>query len=183
MTDAGPFAADGTASVVRSWHEFYMLFGTAAAALVGLLFVALSFNLGALLDDHHREALAHARQTLRDFLIMLVLSLIVLQPGESLRTLGLFLIVLAAVALSLQLRAAWGRRTARRSGHVDTAPGRRRAIEVGAYAGLGGTGVLMLVSRDASAMQLLMVIMFMLLANAVNSAWFLLVEIGRSKRD
>jgi hypothetical protein len=43
--------------VLKDWHEFYLLTGTAAAALVALLFVAASFGAGFLCarkgDDGH----------------------------------------------------------------------------------------------------------------------------------
>jgi len=36
---------------IEHWHEFYLLAGTAAVTLVGLLFVALSFHLDTLLHE------------------------------------------------------------------------------------------------------------------------------------
>lgn len=37
-----------TAELLQHWHEFYLLVGTAAAALVALLFVAASIGAGIL---------------------------------------------------------------------------------------------------------------------------------------
>jgi hypothetical protein len=37
---------DGFAAAMSRWHDFYMLTGGAAATLLGLLFVALSFGIG-----------------------------------------------------------------------------------------------------------------------------------------
>ena len=39
------------AELIERWHEFYLLAGTAAVTLVGLLFVSLSFHLEALLHE------------------------------------------------------------------------------------------------------------------------------------
>ena len=42
---------DGFAAAVAAWHDFYLLAGTAAATLIGLIFVALSLNPEVMADD------------------------------------------------------------------------------------------------------------------------------------
>src|SRR5258708_34512203 len=44
---------DSIAPLLKHWHEFYLLIGTAAAALVALLFVAASGGAGLL--SHHAD--------------------------------------------------------------------------------------------------------------------------------
>jgi hypothetical protein len=41
-------AKEAAAPLLEHWHEFYLLIGTAAAALVALLFVAASIGASAL---------------------------------------------------------------------------------------------------------------------------------------
>jgi hypothetical protein len=37
---------------LKEWHDFYILLGTAAATLLGLLFVAVSLGAGYLTEEH-----------------------------------------------------------------------------------------------------------------------------------
>jgi hypothetical protein len=48
---------DAFAQAIEGWHDFYLMVGTAAATLVGLLFVSLSLNV----DVITREANADLR--------------------------------------------------------------------------------------------------------------------------
>lgn len=166
---------------VGEWREFYILLGTAAATLVGLLFVALSFNLDTLLHDRHSGALDHARQTMRDFLIMLILSLLMLEPGQTARQLGAFLTTLGVVVLAMLGRAAVRARRLPPHERLRALPLGRRIVELAAYAALGATGVLLFRTGDPEYLVFVMVVVFALLGNAVGSSWFLLVEVGRLK--
>jgi hypothetical protein len=38
--------------ILRDWHDFYVLMGTMAATLVGLMFVAASIGAGLFTDEH-----------------------------------------------------------------------------------------------------------------------------------
>src|SRR5262249_34662541 len=57
------------------WHEFYLMAGTAAVTLAGLLFVALSLHLDRLVDESHEHLLALARVTLVSFTMVLFASM------------------------------------------------------------------------------------------------------------
>lgn len=173
--------SDEAVRILHEWHEYYLLLGTAAVTLVGLLFVALSFNLDALLHDRHAGALDHARQTMRDFLVMLLLSLLMLEPGQSIRQLGISFATMGIAVLAMLLRAAWRARLGPSHTGPRSLPVARRAVEIGAYAALGATGIVLIRTRDPEYLVLVMLATFALLANAVGSAWFLLVEVGRIK--
>src|SRR5437899_12858656 len=64
--------------MAQRWHDFYMLAGTAAATLVGLLFVGLSLHLRAVLS--HSEVRSLARVTLANFGLILFVSLFMMIP-------------------------------------------------------------------------------------------------------
>jgi hypothetical protein len=64
--------------VLKDWHEFYLLIGTAAAALVALLFVAASISAGFLTPN---RAGGH-------FTSVLFLSLVTLIPAHAHLPLG-----------------------------------------------------------------------------------------------
>lgn len=74
-----------------AWHDFFVTAGTAAAALTGLLFVALSIQLDRILG--HAEHRFRARGNFFGLTVVMVMSLVVLMPGLGARWLGLGLVV------------------------------------------------------------------------------------------
>ena len=98
------------------WQALYATVAGATAALTGLLFVALSLNLRTIIKvPAHR---ARAREILGCTLSLLVLSLLMLIPGQDRRVLGSELI---AGCLVLALRSVWLHRQTFRG----IVPGRR----------------------------------------------------------
>jgi hypothetical protein len=74
-----------------AWHDFFVTAGTAAAALTGLLFVALSIQLDRVLG--HPEHRFRARGNFFGLTVVMVMALVVLMPTLSGRWLGVALIV------------------------------------------------------------------------------------------
>lgn len=85
-----------------AWHDFFVTAGTAAAALTGLLFVALSIHLDRILG--HPEHRFRARGNFFGLTVVMVMALVVLMPGLSGRWLGIALIVPNAAAATVN---AW----------------------------------------------------------------------------
>jgi modulator of FtsH protease len=81
---------------VEAWSEFAVATAGAAAALAGLLFVALSINLSAVLASPRTTA--RAASTLILLASPVFLSLTLLVPFESSTAVGVVLLVLAALA-------------------------------------------------------------------------------------
>jgi hypothetical protein len=83
-----------------AWHDFFVTAGTAAAALTGLLFVALSIQLDRVLG--HPEHRFRARGNFFGLTVVMVMALVVLMPSLSGRWLGVGLIVpnVAAAAVN-----------------------------------------------------------------------------------
>ena len=73
---------------VERWYEFYLMVGTAAVTLAGLLFVALSLHLEVLVQDRFSALLVVARSTLSTFVVLLIVSLMLLAPEPTMRTSG-----------------------------------------------------------------------------------------------
>jgi hypothetical protein len=65
-------------STILTWHDFYSIVGTAAAGLVGLLFVGLSLHLRVVVT--HQDVKALARLTLASLGLALVLALFMVIP-------------------------------------------------------------------------------------------------------
>jgi hypothetical protein len=67
--------------LAQRWRDFYIVSGTAAATLVGLLFVGLSLHLRAVLSRSEVRGLA--RVTLANFGLLLFVSLFMLIPQSA----------------------------------------------------------------------------------------------------
>jgi modulator of FtsH protease len=74
-----------------AWHDFFLTAGTAAAALTGLLFVALSIQLDRILG--HPEHRFRARGNFFGLTVVMVMALVVLMPTFDARWLGFGLVV------------------------------------------------------------------------------------------
>jgi hypothetical protein len=74
--------------MLDSWHEFYALLGTAAAALVALLFVAVSVGASAFTRERRSGTATFMSPVVFHYSNILFLSLVVLVPGQTPRLLG-----------------------------------------------------------------------------------------------
>ena len=87
---------------IQDWSNFGQVVGASSGALVGLLFVAVSFNRDRI--AHNRSLRASASQTLVLFMLPLVASIVLLTPRQPHWVLGIELIALAVVGgLSLTI--------------------------------------------------------------------------------
>ena len=170
------------AEVFAGWHEFYLLAGTAAVTLVGLLFVSLSFNLDVLLHESRIHLLAHARSTLLNFTYILVISLGFLIPNQSVPMLATLIGTASAVVGTIHVitsRAPRGRtittfeRSMRRRGRIYTV----------CYAITLLTAIAMIGTRTPELVYNMIGVICALLGNAMGMAWDLLVEVGKLKRE
>ncbi len=107
-----------------AWQVLFGAVSAASAALTGLLFVGLSINLKRIIGT--AEHLGRAREVLGQLLSLLVLSIILLIPGQNRPVLGSELIVLGAIIAGVSVflhtqtirgiprgrKARWGARIA-----------------------------------------------------------------------
>lgn len=80
---------------MKAWGTFAEISGSAAAALTGLLFVAVSIRIAYIARS--QELRNRAAQTLSLFGTVLIISVLIAIPGQAYRTLGAELVVLAAI--------------------------------------------------------------------------------------
>ena len=72
------------AAVIESWQPFYNLAGAAAFTLAGLVFVAVSLNIGRVsLAGEQGDLMQFARGTLTNFLVLMLISIIFMIPSQS----------------------------------------------------------------------------------------------------
>jgi hypothetical protein len=74
--------------MLAEWHEFYALIGTAAAALVALLFVAVSIGASVLTPERASGTRTFMSPVVFHYTAVLFLSLIALIPTQTLQSLG-----------------------------------------------------------------------------------------------
>ncbi len=160
-----------------AWQNFYLMTGGAAAALTGLIFVALSLQAKAIIG--HPLFRDRALASLLSLLGGIFLSAAVLVPGQQPLALGLEVGLVAAFFTIRVTRAALLVRSV--DARARRRPGRRWAIEWSLW-------VLWLVTFDASAVALALgsAIGFQLLAVAILfmfglniwNAWVLIEEVA-----
>ncbi|MGI5837487.1 MAG: hypothetical protein ACOX87_13500 [Chloroflexota bacterium] len=167
--------------VLGSWHDFYLLSGTAAAALLGLLFVAVSINIPALTGEDVAYHLEVAGQALWGMLYLLMFALLFMMPHESPQVLGFLLILLGLAGLVRTVLIA--------PRHWELRPRIglwrflwRLPIPTIAYL-LVITGGFRSLTGDADWLDWLVAVNILLLAMAGRGAWEMLLELGLRDRE
>ncbi len=180
---AGPAAGDpeAFAHVLEAWHEFYLMAGTAAVTLAGLLFVSMSFNMEHLLHDSRAHLMRFARNTLLVYVVVLLLSLMMLVPHLPAAALGLQILSLGAILTALSL-VAMVRMVRERDPIFSLRHRLRRSltpIVASVLMMIAGPGI---AGGRPDAFFLLIASVCVLLASAVWSSWDLLVGVARARR-
>ena len=85
--------------MLDGWHEFYAVLGTAAATLVGLLFVAASIGAGYLSAERRSPTRTFTSPIIFHYTYVLFLSLAALVPINTDASLAALIGITAAVAL------------------------------------------------------------------------------------
>jgi len=164
------------------WHDFFLMTGTAAVTLVGLLFVALSFNLDVVLHESKTHLLGLARQTFLGFLYVLFISLLFLIPGVPPRMLGAQILVFAVFITIHALRGGINvirRRDFTRLGRFMLF----RNISSVVSGIFMVTAARALLKRDTRDLAFLVSGLLMIFGVSSGSAWTMLVEVGKMKAE
>jgi hypothetical protein len=185
VAQAAAASASRAAEWVRfteSWHEFFLMAGTAAVTLAGLLFVALSLHVETLIHETREHLLALARAVLLSFIMVLTLSLMMLVPGYSMRVTAVELLVVGTVATVATLRQIRGKSGVEQAEFSHSLFRRRLVIPLIGYAWVALTGAGMLKLREPDLLYLIIGAVCMLLGNAAGTSWDLLVRTARIRR-
>ena len=167
--------------LVARWHDFYVLSGTAAATLMGLLFVSLSLHVETLRRDPRNELERIARSAFTSFLIVLFIALLLLSPDVQRRPLATALIAIGLIRLVMVVSEL--RRSFARGGRADSfSRGHRIArtvIPIAAFVMLLLAGGTLAARNVADGLAEIMVASVLLIGDASRCAWDLLVGVGR----
>ena len=163
---------------LAGWHDFYILAGTAAATLVGLLFVGLSLHLQIVVTTSEVRSLA--RVTLVNFAAVVFLALFMVIP-EGATSAGLQLIGVGIVSLVVAGPSLVG---VVRPGQWTFEMSAMQRVRVGLRFGLSGlsyiaiiVGGVLLLSTDA-AFTVLLITSVVLLVVSLRNTWDLLVTVA-----
>ncbi len=82
---------------MQAWFGFYSVLGGFAATLLGLLFVAVSINVTAILGDAHGNLKRLAEQAFQNYLAVMLVSLLAIFPTLDISELGFATLAVTAV--------------------------------------------------------------------------------------
>jgi hypothetical protein len=166
---------------LETWHDFFVLSGTAAAALAALLFVAIALHIETLVIARRDHLLALARTILFSFMMVLILSLMMLAPHLPRRAAGYQLIALGLVSVAVTLRQLQGHKAIAHE-HFSLGLFRRRLmLPFLGYAMVAAAGF-MVARVSPYFLYWLVGSLCLLLGNAAGASWDLLVRVARIKR-
>jgi modulator of FtsH protease len=159
----------------ENWKDFYVATAGAAAALAGLVFVALSINLNRILGLP--GMVARAAETLVLLAAALITALVALIPGQSSGMMGAQLGIVALISWGLPSASHVGAGRARHYQYRWHLFARVVLHQVATIPLLVASGML-LAAADRALYWLALGIVLVLIVGLFN-AWVLLVEIVR----
>ncbi len=168
---------------LAGWHDFYLAVGSAAAALLGLLFVGVSISLSALPGAERREVTTRANLAFSNLLYLVGLSLVVLMPDVEPSTVAISFAVIAALGLLRIGRQVARLRGASSPGRMTWQTARRVAWTVVADLLLALVAYQLASSADSRGLLATPIVVLVLLLGAADVAWDLLVRESRESRE
>jgi hypothetical protein len=164
------------ADLIEDWHDFDLLVGTAAATLVGLMFVAASIGASIYTEKNRAGMQAFISPTVVHFTSVLVLALLALVPTHDWLTLA-GLLALVGAAGGIYTANLWMQLFVRRRFDVDI-------VDRLFYAALPSLGYLLLLlaaffllRQSEAGLDLLAAAQITLLLAGIRNAWDMMMWI------
>lgn len=164
--------------MLAEWHEFYALLGTAAAALIALLFVAVSISTSVLTPDpeSRRNTSTYLSPVVFHYANLLFLSLIALIPTQTSESFGL---VIGAAGIGSVIYSTVIALRVHRNSMSDLADRLSYgAIPALCYA-MGPVTALFLLEEKPAGLNLLAGAALLLLVINIRNAWDLMISLAR----
>lgn len=159
---------------VKEWSDLFVATAGAAAALAGLVFVAVSINLDRILA--YKGLPERALQTVLMLGLVVLISILALIPGQSRGALGIELLVLGVIycaALAATARGSMPKRTEPTTWLV----GRVVLLGIGAVPLL--IGAVSILVESGGGLYWIVAGVIAAIVGGIANAWVLLVEIQR----
>ncbi len=165
------------AQLVHEWQMFYATIATAAATLVGLLFVAMSLNVRMFARSGNIGLKKLAVQTLTNFLFIIIFALIFLIPRQERFGLGIPLICNGLVGLISTISNHRILLSNIPKGISQRKTYTRAAMTLGAFVILIIVAFLVMVRASTASLYWLVAPMILLLTSASLNTWSLLTQV------
>jgi modulator of FtsH protease len=160
------------------WHDFFLMTGGGAAALTGLVFVALSLNLDLIAHDptHTYRAIG----TLAGFSAVFATCALALMGGQDHMAVGVEWLVVAGIATIIY---AYGYVRAMRSGQSAVGLGIVRLLAGAACYVAEIVGAVLLMLGYVAGIYLAAIAMTALIAFMISGAWLLVAGVQRERAE
>jgi hypothetical protein len=152
---------------VGAWETFYLLAGTAAATLIGLLFIAISIHISVFHQQGTRLIHHYAALTFNCFFYVLLIAMMFLIPNISPLWLGIPLALLGGLGLGNAILQRYRARD-------ETKIANKFNLPIIGLLTLFVIGILIIFRVYASIYGLVPVILLFLMSSTLN-AWTLLI--------
>jgi hypothetical protein len=160
----------------RDWHDFYILLGTASAALVALLFVAVSIGASFLTPERSVATRTFMSPVVFHFSTLLLISLIAMVPSHTALSLAIGITLVAVAGLAYTTVVLVGLARASVSDIADRFG--YGIFPMASYlAMLAAAGLV--ISRATLAADILAAALLLLLAINIRNAWDLMLAFAR----
>jgi hypothetical protein len=158
------------------WHDFFLMVGGGAAALAGLVFVAMSINLEAVVTDatHRNRAIG----TMTGFTVVFILCGLVLMGNQNNLTVGIEWLVVSGIAAFVYVN---GYVKAVREGGTRSQLSIARTIFGSSCYLAQIVGSILLMLGQVGGLYLAATSMMLLFASLISGTWLLLVGICNDK--
>ena len=167
--------------LAATWRDFYLLVGTAAATLLGLMFVAVTFGASFVSAEASETARAFLDPTFMHFVQVLLTACAFVSPSMSPTLLGALLVVAGIIRIS-SLRSVYRQMRAAHERHNDLEVDdwiSGIVVPLVAHIALIGTGAGLLMGRPAFAW--LAGVTVVVLVTGIYSAWELLLWLALTR--
>jgi hypothetical protein len=157
------------------WQTYFLFTGGAAAALIGLIFVAMSLHVGQVMENPDWRG--RARGSISVLYFQLLLAIWVLVPGQSDLILGAEITFVALFAVVLSVPRWW---RIFEHAHFDRTVVLTYGLAMASYAAMLVAGLAILARQGTLGGGMLTVSTVTGFSFAIVSAWWFLARIGES---
>jgi hypothetical protein len=172
------------AGAAAAWQNFYLLAGTAAATLIGLMFVAITFGASLVTRQTSESARAFIDPTFTHFVQVVVVACLMMIPTMGPTALGVLLLAIGALRSAALFRVFGHMKEAHRVHHdievSDWLTG--IALPLLCYVLLGVTGAAFLAGY-AAAFNVLAAVTVVILLNGIYGAWELVLWMAVTRAE
>jgi hypothetical protein len=157
--------------LVHSWHDFHVLVGTAAATLVGLMFVTGSIGANLFTEKNAAAMRAFISPTVVHFSAVLFICILATIPSHTAKTLGVLILAIGAAGLVYTGRL-WMHLFIQHRFKIDVVDRMFYALlPVLGHLLVLAAALLLLVMQSETGLDVLAAALITLLAAGIRNAW------------